>query len=185
MSNRDRVRQLERLRDTACGVGTRLVKIRLNKLAKTEPLALAARLALEIEDANIQAKKYRGSKWMDRNYRKKQELIGDLITLFRHQEWAFGVHQSEHRFERGVIYFEIPGCEQISFHYDHEGPSLPTYEKPWDEKRDSTMPKLLEFIEQEFCEVISGMKQAGHPTRAEASSGACPLFEIPSGQSEP
>lgn len=153
MGNRDRVRQLNLLRDTACGVGTRVLKIRLNRLATHDVLALAARIALEIEDANVSAKKYGRTQWSDRNYEKKQRLIGELITICKHQEWVFGVHSAESRFSRGVIYFELPGCEQISWHYDHEGPPLPVYEKPWDGKKDSTLLKLLDFIGREFQEI--------------------------------
>jgi hypothetical protein len=154
MSNRERVRLLKVLRNTACGIGTRLLKLRLNKLAQTDPLALAARLALEIEDANLSAKRYGYTKWMDRNYDKKQELIRELITMFRHQEWEFGIHAPASRIGRGVIYFEIPGCEQISWHYDHEGAELPIYEKEWDCKQGSTLPKLMAFIEREFVEIL-------------------------------
>jgi hypothetical protein len=159
MSNRERVRILEIARSQACGTGTRLVKLRLNKLAQQDPLALAVRIALEIEDANTQAKKY-GGKWRDRNYEKKGELIRDLITVFQHNEWTYGIHRSEFRhqrgFERGVVYFEIPGCEQISFHYDHDGPELPVYEKPWGGQQNSTLRKLFAFVEREFPEAIMG-----------------------------
>jgi hypothetical protein len=166
MGNRDRVRQLNLLRDTACGIGTRALKVRLNKLAKTDPLALAARLALEIEDANVSAKKYGRTKWSYRNYDKKQELILQMITLFKHQEWVYGVHKSEYRFERGVIYFELPGCEQVSWHYDHKDAPLPIYEKEWDGKRDSTLPKLLVFIETTFPEIINGKQEQNRVDRS-------------------
>jgi len=149
MSNRQRVRDLKAARNYACGIGTRKVKLRLNKLAASDPLALAVRIALEIEDANLMAKRYGGS-YRDRYYRRKQELICELITVFKHQEWTFGVHPRELRFGRGVIYFEIPGCEQISFHYDHEGGDLPIYEKDWDRKEGSTLTKLFDFIKRQF-----------------------------------
>jgi hypothetical protein len=70
----------------------RALKLRFNKLVKAYPLALAARIALEIEDANLSAKRYGYGKWMDRNYAKKQELIRELITLFPNQERGFDVH---------------------------------------------------------------------------------------------
>ncbi len=147
MSRRTRVQTLLIARENACGIGTRKLKLILNKYAKTDPLALAARLALEIEDANLVAKKYPG-KWRDRYYRKKGDLIRELITLFKHQGWVFGVHPA--RFGRGVIYFEIPGCAQVSFHYDHEGDPLPIYEKEWDGQEGSTLKKLFDFIQKEF-----------------------------------
>jgi hypothetical protein len=36
MSDRERVRRHKTLRDTACGIGSRLPKLRLNKLAKAD-----------------------------------------------------------------------------------------------------------------------------------------------------
>jgi hypothetical protein len=149
MSNREKVRYLKAARQEACGIGTRKLKIRLNKLAASDPLALAVRIALEIEDANLMAKRYHGS-YSDRYYFKKGELIQELINLFKHHQWTFGIHLSDRRYERGVIYFEIPGCEQLSWHYDHRGGPLPVYEKLWDGKEGTTLPKLFTFIQQEF-----------------------------------
>jgi hypothetical protein len=48
--------QLEHYRDNICGIGTNKLKRRLNRLAKTNDLAKAVRIALEIEDVNVQAK---------------------------------------------------------------------------------------------------------------------------------
>lgn len=79
-------------------------------------------------------------------------MIQELITLFKHQGWIFGVHPQ--RFSRGVIYFELPGCEQISFHYDHEGVPLPVYEKEWDGQEGSTLRKLFDFIQKEFLSPV-------------------------------
>lgn len=154
MSNRERVRQLQSARDNACGIGTRLLKLRLNKLAKLDPVALAVRLALEIEDANLSAKRYRGSKYQDRNYAKKEALILELITLFRHQEWLFGLQKSDGWATRHVIYFDIPKCEQISWHYTHRGAELPTYPHDWDGKVNSTLIKLFDFVVREYPHLL-------------------------------
>jgi hypothetical protein len=155
MGNRERVRQLKVLRGTALGIGTRKLKLRLKKIAATEVLALAAYLALLIEDANINAKRW-GPGYSDHYYRAKQQMIRELILLFKHQEWTYGVHESDRRETAQIIYFEIPGCAQISWHYTHEGPPLPRYEQPWDGQTNSTLPKLLAFIQQEFPEIALG-----------------------------
>jgi hypothetical protein len=154
MGRGERVRQLKYLRETALGIGTRKLKLRLNKLAQDDPLAQAARLALEIEDANVTAKRY-GPRYADRNYYKKQGLMRDLIALFRREEWLFGVHASDVRPATHVIYFEIPGCEQISFHYTPEE-RLPEYPKPWDGKQNSTLLKLIAFLDATFPELKTG-----------------------------
>ena len=86
-------------------------------------------------------------------------MIEELITLFVHQEWVYGVHPSDCQQTTEIIYFEIPGCAQISWHYTHQGRPLPAYEKPWDGLTDSTLPKLLAFIEATFPEIKSPTTQ--------------------------
>ena len=54
------VNGLTQARSEFARIGTRKVKLALNKLAKTDPYAYALRVALEIEDANITAKRYCG-----------------------------------------------------------------------------------------------------------------------------
>ncbi len=48
--------QLKNARKFYCGIGTKKVKLMLNKLSSCSQSALIVRLALEIEDSNIQAK---------------------------------------------------------------------------------------------------------------------------------
>lgn len=139
MSRRVLVNQLSGARLGFCGLGTRGAKIKLNKLGKTDPIARALRLALEIEDCSTQGKKYFGS-WSDTYYRKKSEFIHELIELFRAELWTFGKQPSLTR-PRWIIYFEIPDCEQISFHTELLT-EVPDYTKAWDGKRNSTFGKL-------------------------------------------
>ena len=58
MGNHARVRQLKEARVNALGIGTRKLKLRLKRLAATDTLALATYLALLIEDANCNAKRW-------------------------------------------------------------------------------------------------------------------------------
>lgn len=141
MSRRAAVRQLEDARDNFCGLGTRRVKVRLNKLAKTCAVAKALRIALEIEDVSTLGKKYAGSSWSSDSYEKKHQYIHELIFLFKEQNWAFGKHQSDSFATRHIIYFEIPTCEQISFHCSLDI-AVPDYLKKWDGKTNSTLRKL-------------------------------------------
>jgi hypothetical protein len=163
VGNAERVRQLKHVRETACGVGTRALKLRLNRLVRTCPVALAVRLALEIEDANLSAKRYKFSRYQERNYDRKGALIRDLIALFRLKSWVFGVHESDVRETRHVVYFEMPpdGGVQVSWHYTHEGAPLPVYAGEWDGRRNSTFPKLLALASR----VLAGA--VGSPARDE------------------
>jgi hypothetical protein len=135
------VEQLAKKRENFAGIGTNKAKRRLNKLALTSSIAKAIRLSLEIEDKNMLAKKYYG-KYRDKIYKKKAELILDLCKIFKEQNWVYGTQKSKVPDTTHIIYFEIPGCEQISWHFSCNKKDLPIYEKEWDGKQNSTIGKL-------------------------------------------
>lgn len=153
MSRSVLVRQLEQARAAFCGIGTRKIKLRLNKCSAVSPVARAFRLALEIEDCSTQGKKYRRSEWSDRNYFKKSLLIEQLIALCREQKWNHGKQKSDSYFPPFIVYFELPHCEQISFHTSLTKPDIvQEYDGKWDEKRNSTLAKLEAAINVYFEE---------------------------------
>lgn len=135
------VRQLSDARVGFCGVGTRKTKLQLNKLARVCVIAKALRLALEIEDASTLGKKYGFSKWGYRSYERKHALIHELIDLCKEQRWVYGKQKNRSSGPSWIIYFEIPGCEQISFHCDLSI-EVPDYVREWDGKVNSTLNKL-------------------------------------------
>lgn len=150
MSRRELVNLLSDARENFCGLGTRKIKIRLNKC--TDDTAKAYRLALEIEDCSTLGKKYRGD-WSDRSYWKKSKLIEQLIVLAKLNSWPYGKHRSDGFGPRWVVYFELPGCEQISFHTNLERPeTVDDYSGEWDGKRNSTLKKLETAIQRYFTE---------------------------------
>lgn len=149
MSRRELVTQLRDARGAFGGMGTKTVKLKLNSLVKTCHIAKALRLALETEDCSTLGKKYHGA-WSDHYYNKKGQLIVELIELFNITGWLYGKHIVE-GFPKYVIYFEIPGCEQISFHCRSLPDDIPDYPKAWDEKRNSTFGKLEAAINQYFA----------------------------------
>lgn len=140
--NENLIEALKEKRKTFCEIGTNKAKRRLNKLSQTSNLAKAIRIAIEIEDKNICAKKCYGD-YQDRIYRKKTELILDLKKLFEIEKWIFGVQKSDIPGISHIIYFEIPECEQISWHFTPpKDMSFPDYLKEWDQKENSTLDKL-------------------------------------------
>jgi hypothetical protein len=143
MSRRALIRQLEAARDTFCGVGTRRIKMQLNRLDYC-PKARAFRLALEIEDCSTQGKKYGWSEWSHRKYQEKTELIEKLCKLCAIEGWIYGKHNSM-SFPPHIVYFELPLCEQISFHTTLTI-DVPDYRGVWDGKRHSTLGKLEKAI---------------------------------------
>lgn len=76
----------------------------------------------------------------------------DLCVLCRdHGNILYGCHYDDEteKYINSVMYFELTGCEQISFHChlnDRKAENLPTYTKEWDGKVESTLPKLEEAI---------------------------------------
>lgn len=145
MSRRLLVEILEEARILFAGVGTNAAKRRLRKLSASSPLAGAALLALLAEDYSTQGKKYAG-KWSRRCYERKHAILMDLAALCWQHAWPFGVHADPGGGTTHVIYFDLPGCDQISFHVtlsaDH---GLPAYAGQWDGRRASTMAKLDRF----------------------------------------
>jgi len=140
--NNNLITQLyEKRRDFAL-IGTNKTKRRLTKISKDDPLAKAIRTALEIEDKNISAKKYFGI--LKRQiYQEKSELINSLITICKNNNWIYGIQGSDSMDTTHIIYFELPGCEQISWHFSpNNTKSFPRYNKKWDEKVNSTLIKL-------------------------------------------
>src|SRR5579862_6961720 len=82
-----------------CGMGTRRTKLALNKLCSTSAFAQALRIALEIEDKNLTAKKYHGGDIAGYTYDQvayfaKHQGIMQLVELCRLENWNFGVHKS-------------------------------------------------------------------------------------------
>ena len=166
MGRSEAVRQLTRARDAFCGIGTRKAKLRLNKLALRSPIARAYRLALEIEDASTLGKKY-GGEWSYYHYEKKHLHIHELIILCQEQGWIYGKHKSDAFGVQWIVYFELPGCEQISFHANLDC-ECPDYAGQWDGKQHSTLNKL----EAAITELLKGNdhgKQMEITTPAEAA----------------
>lgn len=136
------IQDLKDKREKFAGIGTNKVKRRLNKLAATCSIAQAIRLALEIEDSSISAKDSYGTH-QDKIYKQKQKLIAQLCELFKEQSWNYGIRKSEIACPTHVIYFEIPTCEQVSWHFSPENSAdFPFYDSVWDKKENSTLEKL-------------------------------------------
>lgn len=140
-------------RETMCGLGTRKVKLLLNKRIKEgDKIAELYRKAIEVEDCNIRAKEtvpyYKG-----KVYRQKHSLLMELVELCEKMGVTYGKQMTDGRETNCIIYFELPGVEQISFHTSLE-PSdalqLPDYGKEWDGKQCSTLRKLEDAINERY-----------------------------------
>lgn len=151
--NEELIEILDDVRSNCLGIGTNKLKRRLNKLAESSEIAKAYRIALEIEDKNITAKKT-PPKYKDKVYQQKHDLILELAELFGDEKWCFGKQNAKEYSTNHIMFFELPGCEQISWHCTLEkGNNFPDYSKPWDGKINSTLEKLLEGILKNFPEI--------------------------------
>jgi len=151
--NDDLVYQLSEKRDNFLGIGTNKTKRRLNKLSQTDDIAMALRIALEIEDKNISAKKSFG-KYRERYYIQKSDLINSLIDLFEIYKWNYGIEKKSEHLTNSIIYFDIPNCEQISWHTNLNCKDIPIYNQPWDGKINSTLNKLEDCIKNLYSSII-------------------------------
>jgi hypothetical protein len=147
-NRKNKARSLSAARTSFCAVGTRKTKLALNKLAKTSTYAKALRIALEIEDKNLTAKKYHGGDiggytYNEIAYFAKHDGILELIEICRSEGWTLGIQESPVVGATHVIYFDLPGVEQISWHFtpplQH---GLSTYSGVWDGAKNSTLQKL-------------------------------------------
>ena len=170
-NTRRKINSLVQARTQFAGVGTRRAKLALNKLARTDPHAHALRVALEIEDATLTAKRYFGGDcggytYSDINYFKKGENIEALIGICQSQEWVFGVQPSEAGQTTHIVYFDIPGVGQLSWHYTPTEP-LPVYPGQWDGMVGSTLPKL----EAAISTVLAGSRCSDSEHELHAAEG--------------
>lgn len=150
--------------ENMCGVGTKLVKLFLNKKVKDgDELAFLYRQLLECEMFNINAKRYNDTfrfSYRESYYKKKQEAIEFLINkLLDNNKFniKFGYEESDVLDTEHIIYFNVPDCGQISFHTSiplHLLSLMPQYDEPWDEQRNSTLHKLEQGILKNYGEEI-------------------------------
>lgn len=149
LKNDELIEQLHENRTEFLGIGTRKIKIRLNKLSKDNIILKVIRLMMEIEDVNIQAKETYG-KYRDRKYKMKVDLIIELIDIYKENSFRFGYHDSDVHKTNYIIFFEIPNTDiQVSWHSDLSSSQMVgvnKYDKVWDGLVNSTMIKLENYL---------------------------------------
>lgn len=156
------ISSLEDSRESFCGLGTRKVKLLLNKLAKAgDSIAKLFRTALELQDVNITAKIYFGE-WRDHYYQRKEELIRELVDLCKTTpNVKYGYKNEVGPCTKQIIYFDLPGCGQISYHCNltsSQKESIPLYAGQWDGEVDTAMEKLEEAIQFHYGKDIEEKK---------------------------
>jgi hypothetical protein len=146
LKNYELVSHLEDSRESFCGIGTRKIKLKLNKLIKDGNIdAKILRSLLELEDCNISAKKYVG-KYRTKYYDKKSALLKECIGLYNQNDLVCGFQKSDNYSCNYVIYFEY-GNVQLSWH-SNSNYNLKKYPTEWDGLENSTLYKLEKLINE-------------------------------------
>ena len=155
--NQELAIQLKFARKEMCGIGTRAVKLLLNKKMKCgDTNAEILRVLLETEDYNIKAKEtdYH-PEWL---YYKKGESIKKCLELYKNLNLSYGVQHSDNYSANAVVFFHLPGTnEQISFHTNfeiEEFEKYPEYKEAWDGLVNSTIPKIEKSVETLYMDEI-------------------------------
>ncbi|MGA3074148.1 MAG: hypothetical protein ABSG56_10695 [Bryobacteraceae bacterium] len=165
---RPAVTLLNAARHHFCGIGTRRTKLALNKLSRTSTFARALRVALEIEDQNLTAKKYHGGDigvyTYDRiAYFNKYDAIMQLVEICKLEGWKCGIQKSTVFGASHVV--ELPEMEQISWHFSPPSNHVvPEYDGVWDQKQNSTLRKLEKAIQPllKVAQLIEGRAVSQH-----------------------
>lgn len=146
------VKQLGKFRDGIGGVGTREMKCGLNKLAENDSVAKALRLALEVEDRNLQMKADYGV-FRQKKHRQKIRKAWELIDVMEAMGWSVGVDPSERPYTFQMAYFEIPGVEQLSWKIITLE-EMPSYGEGWDGRDLSNLPKIETAVQELYPGIL-------------------------------
>ncbi len=153
IKNQQLIHILSNKRKNMCGIGTRKVKLFLNKQIKLgDKNAELYRKILEIEDVNIQAKET-SYYYQDKVYREKEALLKELVELCQQNNVTFGYQHANNYSTFYLLYFELPDLQQISFHCNLPKDyieKLPKYEKDWDGLVNSTLDKIEQTLNNKY-----------------------------------
>lgn len=147
--NNELIEKLSDKRNTMNGIGTRKVKLFLNKKIKEgDIIAEIYRTALETEDNNIKAKDSYFP-YSDKLYGKKEECIDKLIALYQTTDFKYGFNDADLRENMYVVFFKLPLGSQISFHSTVKR-DIPSFDEEWDGKVNSTLDKIEKEMELKY-----------------------------------
>jgi hypothetical protein len=138
------------------------------KLAKFGPIGIVATNLFRACKASERAKKYRGGGYRGKAYEKKDWSIGNLCDALRANAaglnitWGWGRDERTIGFEN-VLYVDIPGCGQVSFHNSRRYENCPDYDGKWDETHGKAPSRISTWIARIFdqnnihrCEAANG-----------------------------
>ena len=143
-------------RRDACGIGTRKLKLRLNKLSKAgDKEAQLVRTLLEVEDKNIVAKDT-SYYYRDKVYDQKSALLRSATDLLDELGWRYGYTGKTGKNAMYLVYVFLPGGAQVSWHMNDSWvpDEVPPIDCEWDGQEASTLPKLLAHVQSRFQDIL-------------------------------
>lgn len=146
---------------TFCGIGfDNVLSFLENK--NNDSIAMMYRNALLAEYNNILAKQSEHSNKKDEHYKMKVNHLREILKLIDNydgtEQFEYGIQKSNMYAPNSILYFELPGCKQISFHvnmHDLHRTKIQNYKKEWDGIESSTMIKLEEAIREYYKTELS------------------------------
>ena len=150
-------KHLAKARTEACGIGTRKLKIRLNNLFKKtgDSEVMAIRYLLEAEDANITAKATYFS-YRDKVYQRKSDALKSACEIIENTGWKYGHIKDSEMTAMYLLYIYLPNGIQVSWHLNEDWVKrISKIECEWDRQLASTLPKILNYIEEKYPEILA------------------------------
>lgn len=126
--------------------------------------------------ASERAKVYRRGRYRHMAYDKKDWSIGELCRALRDADldivWGWGLDPKAVGFEN-VIYIEIPGAGQVSFHTSYRADG-PDYAGQWDGIRGAAARRICRWVEAvlDGREVTNEEAKNVDTTRTEGTAAA-------------
>lgn len=134
---------IKNLENNYCGIGLNETKRLLNQLSKTNNNANLIKIALEIEEINIKAKKTFDNIEL---YQYKNLLILELIDICDKMGINFGFIKSDIAETESIVFFDMP-CGQLSWHAKINWGNYRKYNKKWD-GISTNLLKIEEYIKK-------------------------------------
>lgn len=153
------LQKLDQFKNEALGIGLRKVLSMMKKLVRTsqslEPELITS--LLELEYANLEAKRYNGEK-KRRIYERKDILLEKLIPILHKSNWKYGFNYAIGKNASYLIFIYLPNDVQLTWHCNEFEivQQYPYLEDKWDGKVCSTMEKIISYIGDNYIK----MKQA-------------------------
>ncbi|MCZ8157664.1 MAG: hypothetical protein O9264_16215 [Leptospira sp.] len=152
---RNKSQILLRSKTNFCGGTLDEVILYLEDIFGSNRVAEALYYALNAEIANYEAKLSDRYGRRER-YLRKNLCISELVKLCQVEGFKFGIqkNQSSYKVVGEVIYFDLPGTAQLSWHISKNDlkfkGELPIYKKKWDNQKNSGFSKIEQSILLQF-----------------------------------